>query len=168
MASARRKPLRCSLNIKCRDRQPYKYIKPPIDSKPFLMYYNQALQIADIDQKMASKVISMRTYLFKSFEYVLTIASNQHQRKHGSRSQACKYCCCQRQGTNHHPSLQEISDMISSPAAYAKRRKLLETNACSSAMPKIPKRIVLRQSTNIRVAWQALVSNFLDGVSRAV
>jgi hypothetical protein len=58
--------------------------------------------------------------------------------------------------------------MIASPAACAKMRKLLETNACSSAMPKTPKRIVPRQSTNIRVAWQALVSNFLDGVSRAV
>jgi hypothetical protein len=58
--------------------------------------------------------------------------------------------------------------MITSPVACAKMRKLPETNACSSAMPKIPKRIVPRQSTNIRVAWQALVSNFLDVVSRAI
>jgi hypothetical protein len=39
------------------------------------MYYNQALQIADIDQGMASKTISMRMYSFKSFEYLLTIAA---------------------------------------------------------------------------------------------
>jgi len=112
MVSARRNPLRCNLNIKCRDLQPYKYIKPPIDSKTFLMYYNQALQIADIDQRMASKAISMRTYLFKSFEYLLTIASNRHQRKHGSRSEACRCCCCQRQGTNHYSSGRGLSDMI--------------------------------------------------------
>jgi hypothetical protein len=52
--------------------------------------------------------------------------------------------------------------MITSPAAYALMRKLPETNACFLAMLKIPKRIVPRQSTNIRVAWQALVSNFLN------
>jgi hypothetical protein len=51
---------------------------------------------------------------------------------------------------------------INSHAVYAKTRKLSETNACSSAMPKIPKKTALQQSINIRVVWQALDFSFLS------
>jgi hypothetical protein len=51
---------------------------------------------------------------------------------------------------------------VDSHAVYAKMRKLPETNACSLAMPKTPKRTALLQSTSTRVAWQALDFSFLN------
>ena len=47
-----------------------------------------------------------------------------------------------------------LADRIGSPAAYAKTRKLLETNVCYFHNPMIRKRIARAWSTSTEAVWQ--------------